>query len=502
MTTPPILGSKNYAWGIRHKEYPLTPSINPQMEYLFFPESTIYPALKYKHLFSGMHVHREGKSSCRVPIMRDTHTDCIYKSIEEPYPGEVFLEGELFSFGGCSLQYTFEGACLNHARYLHDQLHALSPILAALSAGGASAMKGKLLDIDSRSSLITPSVLDDRSPQEKDSHSQHYIPGSRSRFPMEYISDHQYVLHNYMHVGEDMDMGQDMGQNMGMDPHPHTHPHTPQHILDIFLSNGCSPRLANYFASLFSRFPYILFDQKNAHSPDIVSQFFAFQQRNWPAVRLKCPMGLDMGWRVEIRCMELQFTDMENAAFGVFLGLLVNIITHFDVNFLIPISLAQLNEARCSNRDAVTNEKFYFRTAVTGDEGDYKHNLLQESDFLRNKLECKEGDCTPPPLEMSIEQILEGDLSLNYKGIIPLMLEYMEYRGYTQEEVDTIMKYLDIIRGRAAGRYKTPARFIRDFVLQHPDYMHDSIISDKITTDLFDAIITIDHNDDISPMKY
>jgi glutamate--cysteine ligase catalytic subunit len=45
-----------------------------------------------------------------------------------------------------------------------------------------------------------------------------------------------------------------------------------------------------------------------------------------------------MGWRVEFRSMEVQFTDFENAAFSIFIVLLSRAILTFGLNFYIPIS--------------------------------------------------------------------------------------------------------------------------------------------------------------------
>ena len=82
----------------------------------------------------------------------DTDTSLEPTNIE-PYPGKVYLDACLLSFGGSTIQYTYEGASLNHARYLHDQMHAFSPILAVLFAG-SSVIKGRLLDIDMKTFVV------------------------------------------------------------------------------------------------------------------------------------------------------------------------------------------------------------------------------------------------------------------------------------------------------------------------------------------------------------
>jgi hypothetical protein len=46
----------------------------------------------------------------------------------------------------------------------------------------------------------------------------------------------------------------------------------------------------------------------------------------------------DMGWRVELRTMEVQLTDSENAAFTVFAVLMSRVILFFELNLYIPTS--------------------------------------------------------------------------------------------------------------------------------------------------------------------
>jgi glutamate--cysteine ligase catalytic subunit len=50
------------------------------------------------------------------------------------------------------------------------------------------------------------------------------------------------------------------------------------------------------------------------------------------------PPNSNIGWRVEFRSMEVQITDFENAAFAIFIALVVRIILNFRLNLYIPIS--------------------------------------------------------------------------------------------------------------------------------------------------------------------
>lgn len=71
-------------------------------------------------------------------------------------------------------------------------------------------------------------------------------------------------------------------------------------------------------------------------------------------------------------------------------------------------------------------------------------------------------------------------------GLIPLIYSYLDIIGCKDDKLEVIKGYLALISGRATGHITTEATFVRKFVMNHPDYKHDSIISDKICSDLID----------------
>ena len=77
------------------------------------------------------------------------------------------------------------------------------------------------------------------------------------------------------------------------------------------------------------------------------------------------PINSPIGWRVEFRPCELQITDFENAAVACFVVLLTRVILSYGYNLLVPISKVDENMKRSQKRDAILNEKFYFRTNIT-----------------------------------------------------------------------------------------------------------------------------------------
>jgi len=66
----------------------------------------------------------------------------------------------------------------------------------------------------------------------------------------------------------------------------------------------------------------------------------------------------------------------------------------------------------------------------------------------------------------------------------------MADRKYGQVAIERTRVYLNFLLARARGQVKTGARVIRDFVMSHPAYKHDSIIPNEIAYDLVKSIFT------------
>ena len=56
----------------------------------------------------------------------------------------------------------------------------------------------------------------------------------------------------------------------------------------------------------------------------------------------------------------------------------------------------------------------------------------------------------------------------------------------------TLSNYWKLIKQRASGSLKTNARFMRDFVLAHPEYKGDSRVTERINYDLMVRIAEIE----------
>jgi len=64
----------------------------------------------------------------------------------------------------------------------------------------------------------------------------------------------------------------------------------------------------------------------------------------------------------------------------------------------------------------------------------------------------------------------------------------MDLHSWSETNKATTNTYLEFLRKRSRGLIPTGAKFIRDFVLRHPSYKKDSVVSKDIAFDLIDMI--------------
>lgn len=202
--------------------------------------------------------------------------------------------------------------------------------------------------MDCRWSVIAASV-DDRTPEERG-----LAPLSTSRYV---ISKSRYdSVDSYLSV---LDEAKDREYNdvpLVVD----------EDIVKTLMDAGFDSAMARHFAHLFIRDPLVIYrelvDQDDQRSSD---HFENIQSTNWQTMRFKPPPpNSPIGWRVEFRPMETQFTDFENAAYSVFVVLLSRAILSFELDLYMPISLVDNNLEKAQKRDAVLSQKFAFRTEV------------------------------------------------------------------------------------------------------------------------------------------
>jgi glutamate--cysteine ligase catalytic subunit len=268
------------------------------------------------------------------------------------------------------------------------------------------------------------------------------------------------------------------------------------------IEGGMDSLLATHFAHLFIRDPIVIFAEDLQELDLSKSDHFEnLQSTNWQHMRFKPPpSGSDIGWRVEFRPMEIQMTDFENAAFSIFLVLITRAILSFDLNFYVPIARVTENMETAHKRDAVLNEKFWFR----------KNPFLRKSSSKVNGTSSPASGSRPvsrpvsrpptPPLGpvedeyelMTVDEIINGQRpgqgSAEFPGLIPLVESYLNSLNVDVETRCELARYLDLIRKRADGRLWSGSKWMRDFVRKHPDYGMDSAVGDGIQYDLVKAV--------------
>ncbi|XP_064143525.1 glutamate--cysteine ligase catalytic subunit isoform X2 [Loxodonta africana] len=249
-------------------------------------------------------------------------------------------------------------------------------------------------------------------------------------------------------------------------------------IYEQLLQEGIDHLLAQHVAHLFIRDPLTLFEEKihldDANESD---HFENIQSTNWQTMRFKPPPpNSDIGWRVEFRPMEVQLTDFENSAYVVFVVLLTRVILSYKLDFLIPLSKVDENMKVAQKRDAVLQGMFYFRKDICKAGG---NAVVDGCGKAQNSSEL-------PPEEytlMSIDTIINGKEGV-FPGLIPILNSYLENMEVDVDTRCSILNYLKLIKKRASGELMTVAKWMREFIANHPDYKQDSVITDEMNYSL------------------
>uniref|UniRef100_A0A8B9FVU8 Glutamate--cysteine ligase n=1 Tax=Amazona collaria TaxID=241587 RepID=A0A8B9FVU8_9PSIT len=364
--------------------------------------------------------------------------------------GEKVVINELMFFQ----QVTFQACSISEARYLYDQLATICPIVMALSAA-SPFYRGYVSDIDCRWGVISASV-DDRTREERGveplKNNLYRISKSRYDSIDSYLSE----------CGEkynDIDLTID------------------KDIYEHLIKEGIDHLLAQHIAHLFIRDPLTLFEEKihldDANESD---HFENIQSTNWQTMRFKPPPpNSDIGWRVEFRPMEVQLTDFENSAYVVFVVLLTRVILSYKLDFLIPLSKVDENMKVAQKRDAVRQGMFYFRKDIC--KGG--NAVVDGCSSAQNGTGTSAEEYTL----MSIDTIINGKEGV-FPGLIPILNSYLENMEVDVDTRCTILNYLKLIKKRASGELMTVARWMREFITQHPDYKQDSVITDEMNYSL------------------
>lgn len=486
LTTFPLLGD-------RKSITPFYPPSGPKLRSQFLPDEIANPHIRFPTLAANIRARRGRKVELNVPVFHDENTTKVFKDPTVDYDMHnwaedddvrngaakddcIYMDAMAFGMGSCCLQITFQAKNIEEGRKMYDQLSPLGPILLALTAA-TPIYKGFLADTDVRWNQISGAV-DDRTPEELGEkplkEARRRIPKSRYASNSTYISQDPRLRPEYM----DPDLLVD------------------EKLKARLVEGGMDDLLATHFAHLFIRDPIVVFDE-DLKELDLskADHFENLQSTNWQHMRFKPPPpGSEIGWRVEVRPMEIQITDFENAAFSVFVVLITRAILSFDFNFYLPIQRTTENMETAHKRDAVLNDKFYFRKDPLPRRSGSKTNGASAPASGASTPVHPSRPNTPPtgPVEdeyelMTIDEIINGKAD-GFPGLIPLVESYLNSLNIDVETRCEFAQYLALIRGRANGSLWTAAKWIRHFVRGHEDYKKDSVVNDGVTYDLVKAV--------------
>ena len=458
----------------------------------YLPDAVINPHPRFAALTQNIRSRRGSHVDIRVPLYEDALTAEFQNGTaraEAPLDEEgrpaVHMDAMAFGMGCSCLQVTFQAVNLEESRFLHDQLLVLAPVMLALTAA-TPAFRGRLVDRDTRWKVISDAV-DDRTPLERGVPNATAPSGAESMAgrgssalgKSRYSSSSLYLFAcNGPQALNDVDV------------------QVPAEEVQQLLRNGVDEPLARHVAQLFCRDPLVVFEGavEEVDDRESTEHFDSLQSTNWNSVRWKPPPADgDTGWRVELRTMEVQLTDFENAAFAAFVVLLTRAILAFDLNFYLPMQRVDDNFRRAERRDAVLSEKFYFRKHLAPPEetraaeaegppttGPFWWRSLLCEDELRRKSGIDDFE------EMSLKEIMGGKEDY-FPGLVPLCHAYLDAIQVDAETRVQLTRYLELVQSRAEGSTPTAAKWARDLITGHGDYRQDSVVSDAIAHDWVSA---------------
>lgn len=415
----------------------------------FLPDNIINTHPRFPWLTANIRTRRGKKVAMNVPMFRDKNTKWPFRDpsiptnrhmwpedeIKDNLDNHIYMDAMGFGMGMCCLQVTLQASDITEARNTYDKFAPVTPWFLALSAA-TPIFRGLLSDQDVRWNVVSGSV-DDRTSAER---APGGIPKSR-------------------YAGIDSYIGTDPRISQFNDIE------TPKNDKVEKMLRGHMPEpLVDHFAHLFIRDPLVIFEelieQDDSKSKD---HFENIQSTNWQSLRFKPPPNDKIGWRIEFRTMDVQITDFENAAFTVFLVLLSRALLSTNIDLYQPISQIEENMSTAHMRDSVNRGTFWVNSG---------------GEFIR----------------LNLDEIFNG--CTRFVGLVPLVKQYLSTVDIDLDTSHSFSKYLSLISRRASGELQTAAKWIRDYVENHPSYRHDSVIPEDLNYDLLKVLLEIGEDKD------
>lgn len=136
------------------------------------------------------------------------------------------------------------------------------------------------------------------------------------------------------------------------------------------------------------------------------------------------------------------------------------------------MSKVEENMTRASVKDAILTQKFWFKLNVVNSDCKEKHYFRSAANNCVDRIE-----------ELTLKEIFLG--TSDFEGLLGLINIYLkEVVSCSEQDINALNRYLDLIRRRVNDETPTGAAFLRNFIVSHEDYKKDSIISQSIAFDL------------------
>ena len=433
---------------------------------VFVDDAVINPHPRMGALTANIRARRERNVKVSMPVAEEF--------------GGGTVDGDAMAFGmGCTcLQVTMQCKDEHESRYLHDQWVALSPLFLALSAS-TPFFNGRLVSSDTRWEAISQAV-DCRTVAETDGsadpdgsyancHHVDTLPDDHpKRRPGLYKSGVAKLTKSRyssasLFIGKASDATEEEALSALNDLDPNYNCEAYHELVE----SGIDSSLAAHVAHMFVRDPLVIFDDaiEQVDDDSETDHFDNIQSTNWRSVRWKLPSA-DIkrdksapGWRLEMRTLEMQMSDFENAAYIIFTILLSRALIAKGLNFYMPISMVEKNFERSKIGNACLNQKFFMRNESVSSNCMNIPSMDRISTF-----------------EMTLNQIFNGDELMNFKGLIPVVREYLDDLHTDMATKDKLETYLILLEKRARGDLPTTAQWLRRQLEQHPSYRNDGMI--------------------------
>ena len=409
---------------------------------------------RFGNLTRNIRLRRGKKVDVKIPIYKDINTDLNTISKEEPFPGFINMDSMGFGMGCCSLQVTIGCDSLDDSLKIYDQLIPLAPLLLVITSS-TPIYKGKLSDYDNRLLIISKSI-DDRTDEERNPKSEKYIYKSRYSSVYSYIGN----VNNYYNDYPKFPINEEYYKQ--------------------FIDSGISENLATHFCNLLVRDPLVVFDKKiNITDKKDMSHFENINSSNWNSLRFKLPRPADhdFSYKIEFRTCDVQLTPFENTSIINLIINLYNIIIKNKTNFIIPITKVDENFENAYLNDAINTKKFWWRVNCFNNSNDNNDNFDYVEDEKKNiKL-------------LTINEIFNGKKEYNYPGLLNVIKD--EINNNNLDKKNELLKFIDYLEKKTKGEIWTDAKYIRNYIKNHPKYNKDSIVTEEINYDLISHLLDI-----------